>query len=237
MVTKYVTYCRVSTKEQGDSRLGLEAQKRINQAYIDSVQGQLVKEYTEVVSARYLNKIYTVTLENLLSKRPALYDAIEYCRKNDATLVVKDLSRLGRSQLLISYLIQRGVKFLCAESPTDSPFILQIKAALFEEEAKRISIRTKEALASLKARGVKLGKPENLKRKEFGAKARRTQARQEYKALIKFTLRLSSEGHPLRAIAHELTEAGFVTKHGKAFHATTVKRIIERENEKELKAS
>ena len=50
---KYVVYYRVSTKKQGESGLGLEAQKAYVNHFIDS--DQIVKTFTEVASAKYMD--------------------------------------------------------------------------------------------------------------------------------------------------------------------------------------
>ena len=57
---------------------------------------------------------------------------------------------------------QKNVPFTCADAPDDEPFILHVKAAFAEEEARKIIARTKAALAVAKARGKKLGTPANL---------------------------------------------------------------------------
>ena len=45
---QYIAYYRVSTRKQGDSGLGLEAQKRMVDGYVSN--GVLVHEYTELES-------------------------------------------------------------------------------------------------------------------------------------------------------------------------------------------
>lgn len=235
---KYVSYIRVSTEKQGDSKLGVEAQRRINSNYINSVNGQCVKESIEVETGTNKFRISiknNLNLETLLKKRPILRELIEFCQKEKATLVVKDLSRLGRNQLLISYLMQAGINFVCADSPNDAAFILQIKAALAEEEARLISKRTIEALQSKKARGVKLGtpNPENLViGRQIQAKKRIQEAKSFYQNQAKRILKLRSKGFSYKEIAKQLNDFGLKTREGKDFQAMTVKRIIDREKVK-----
>ncbi len=228
----YVIYNRVSTKEQGDSRLGLEAQERINLSYINSFNGRVIHTFTEITTGTHKAKIKNdFNLNLLLKKRPKLLEAIEYCLSNNATLIVKDLSRLGRSQLLISYLIQRGLNFICSDSPNDSPFILQIKAALYEEEARKISERTKQALESLKARGIKLGHLPTLRWYKGGqatAKIRKEESKENYSHLSQYISNLRNQGLSFASVAEELNINGFQTTTGKTFKPMTIKRILER---------
>ena len=45
---KYVVYYRVSTKQQGQSGLGLDAQKAAAEAYVREHGGEIIGEYREV---------------------------------------------------------------------------------------------------------------------------------------------------------------------------------------------
>jgi DNA invertase Pin-like site-specific DNA recombinase len=228
----YVSYVRVSTDKQGDSKLGIEAQQRINRNYIQAVSGNLIKEAIEIETGTNKSRISIkggLSLETLLRQRPVLRELIEFCQKEKATLVVKDLSRLGRNQLLISYLMQAGINFICADSPNDSPFILQIKAAVFEEEARMISKRTIEALQSKKAKGQKLGNEKVLDGHRWKqAKNKKQQAHSFYTPILKRVLRMRQEGQSLKQIALELNADGLRTRQGKEFHIMTVKRILDR---------
>jgi DNA invertase Pin-like site-specific DNA recombinase len=53
--------------------------------------------------------------------------------------------------------MESKVDFVAVDQPTQQPFMLHLQAAFAEEEARRISQRTKEALAAAKRRGVKVG--------------------------------------------------------------------------------
>lgn len=229
---KFVSYIRVSTDKQGDSRLGIEAQQRINKSYIQSVQGELIKEEIEIETGTNKTRISikdNINLEMLLKKRPVLKDLIEFCQKEKATLVVKDLSRLGRNQLLISYLMQAGINFICADSPSDSPFILQIRTAVYEEEARLISRRTIEALQSKKSRGEKLGNIQSLNQHR-GKQAfiKKQESINYYRHLHKRIFRLREQKFSMQKIAEEFNLDGLRTKQGKLFNSKTIHRIIKR---------
>ena len=68
------------------------------------------------------------------------------------------LDRLARSVHFISGLMEAGIDFIAADMPNADRFMLHVYAAMAEEEGRRISERTKVALAAAKERGVELGK-------------------------------------------------------------------------------
>lgn len=140
----YVCYYRVSTSRQGESGLGLDAQRNAVQRYIANNPGVVLEEFTEVESGRAVN-------------RPELNAALKLCRQKKAVLLIAKLDRLARNVHLLSGLIETGVAFVAVDQPTKDRFMLHIQSAFAEEEARRISVRTKEALAAAKRRGVVIG--------------------------------------------------------------------------------
>ena len=84
---KFVAYYRVSTKKQGQSGLGLEAQKAAVTDYLNGGRWRLVAHFTEVESGKR-------------SDRPELAKALAMCRLRGATLVVAKLDRLARNVVL-----------------------------------------------------------------------------------------------------------------------------------------
>ena len=49
---KFVAYYRVSTTKQGESRLGLDAQRKAVEDYLNGGNWQLVDEFTEIESGK-----------------------------------------------------------------------------------------------------------------------------------------------------------------------------------------
>ena len=70
---QFIAYYRVSTKRQGASGLGLEAQKKSVDDWLNGGRWDLVAEYTEVESGTKSDK-----------QRPQLLAALEHCRKAKA---------------------------------------------------------------------------------------------------------------------------------------------------------
>ncbi len=155
---RYVAYYRVSTQRQGMSGLGLEAQRAAVKAFLQVGRpGELVADFTEVESGRKTD-----------SQRPELAKAIEACRIYRARLVVAKLDRLARNAFFLHQLKASGIEFVCCDMPDANHLTISILAAVAEDEARRISDRTKAALAVRKARGLPLGNGLNLKRQVEG---------------------------------------------------------------------
>lgn len=140
----FVSYLRVSTKEQGRSGLGLEAQRAAVAAYLNGGCWKLVAEYVEIESGRKAD-------------RPQLAAALAHCRATGARLVVAKIDRLARNVHFLSGLMESGADFVAADMPSINRLTAHIYAAVAEDEARRISERTRDALAAAKARGTKLG--------------------------------------------------------------------------------
>lgn len=142
---RFVTYLRVSTQRQNVSGLGLEAQLDAVTRYVTLTGGEVLGSFTEAESGKKA------------SNRPQLLAALEQCRKARATLLIAKLDRLARNVHFISGLLESGVDFVAADAPSKDRFMMHVQAAFAEEEARRISVRTREALAAAKRRGVDIG--------------------------------------------------------------------------------
>lgn len=157
MQGKFVAYYRVSTNKQGASGLGLDAQREAVRQYLNGGSWELLGEFTEVETGKGADA---------LDKRPQLRAALDQCRKSKAKLLIAKLDRLARNVHFVSGLMESKVKFIAIDLPEASDLTIHIMAAFAEHEAKRISERTKAALAAAKARGTRLGVAgaQNLKR-------------------------------------------------------------------------
>src|SRR6056297_3590347 len=147
----FVAYYRVSTQDQGKSGNGLEAQRRDIDLFLSAYACQgasVIAEYTDVASGKHDDP----------RRRPGLSEALAHCRKTGATLLVSKLDRLSRKVLHIAQLLDdKTVKFKVVSMPHADAFQLHIYASLAEQEREFISLRTKAALASVKAKGKALG--------------------------------------------------------------------------------
>jgi DNA invertase Pin-like site-specific DNA recombinase len=137
-----IAYYRVSTTKQGESGLGLEAQK----AAVRQTFGEPVFAYTEIESGKNDN-------------RPELAAAIEHAKEINGTLVIAKLDRLSRRLSFITKLMDSGVKFRCADMPSVDNFTIHILGAVAQRERELISQRTRAALKVKKEQGIELGNP------------------------------------------------------------------------------
>jgi DNA invertase Pin-like site-specific DNA recombinase len=229
MQSKIIAYLRVSTKKQGASGLGLEGQRAAVEAYGRQTGAQIIAEYVEVESGK-------------LADRPELAKALAHVRRNKAVLIVAKLDRLARNVAFTSAIMRAGVDFICCDNPNANKLTIHILAAVAEDEAERISARTKAALAVARRKGIKLGsaRPGHWKGREDrrlvgarnGAKASgavSTKAATEaYQDLRPTVAELRERGLSLRAIAKELNEQGHTTRRGRVWNPVQVARLVDR---------
>jgi DNA invertase Pin-like site-specific DNA recombinase len=188
-----VAYRRVSTDAQGKSGLGLADQDARIREFCAARGLSLGAEFTEVESGKN-------------DARPQLAKALRAVKKTGGILVVATLSRLGRRVSFVSGLMERGTPFACADAPDDEPFILHVKASFAEEERRKISTRTKAALAEAKKRGTILGNPKNLthEARVKGAAVNRERAAADRATILPQVRALRAQGLGVRAIAEQV---------------------------------
>ncbi len=227
MQAKFVAYRRVSTQEQGRSGLGLEAQSAAVAKHVASVGGVLIASYVEVETGKRCD-------------RPELAKALAHAKRSKAIFVVAKLDRLSRNAAFLCALLDSGVDVVACDNPSVNRLTLQILAVLAEDEARRISERTKAALAALKARGGKLGsaRPGHWKGKEDarlkGLEKARSVSRRvvqdrkqaAYADLVPSVKEWRDGGLTLQAIADKLNGAGHTTRRGSSWRPAQVQRLL-----------
>jgi len=217
---KFVSYLRVSTKRQGASGLGLEAQRAAVETFLNGGRWKLVAEHVEVESGKHDHN------------RPALHKALEACKVYGATLVIAKLDRLSRDAHFLLGLQKAGVRFVAADMPETDEMVVGIMAVVAQAERKMISTRTKAALAAAKARGKRLGNPANLRNQAAGRtrsqEVRMAAAGERAKDLLPIIRHVQDLGAAsLRAIADGLNERSIPTARGGRWSAVQVKRVLE----------
>ena len=230
---KYIAYYRVSTQEQGNSGLGLNAQQSSVRAFAKA-SGELVGEYVEVESGTH-------------NSRKELDAAIDACVALGAVLVVKNLSRISRGGYKVMGKLQDlGVTFIESTSPYDNQLIKEFKFSLAKEEREKISERTSSALQEIKKKITKgqlhiskagnivrsLGCPDNLSamsRERASISIRAKAANDENnKRATSLIVALRASGLSFYAITKQLNDTGFKTSRGNNFSEMQSKRLYVR---------
>ena len=226
IIRRYIAYYRVSTKRQGVSGLGLDAQQVDVARLITERGGSVVASYTEIETGKNPD-------------RPELAKAIAHAKLSNAVLVVAKLDRLARNVAFTSALMDSGVEFVACDCKDANRFTLHILAAVAEEECRKIGERTTKALAAAKARGAKLGSArvgawegrEHLRgtkaATERSAVVRRRETDKRYAHLIP-TLKELRVTKTLAQIAGWLNDNGHCTRTGKPYSEIAVWRLFQR---------
>ena len=216
----YIAYLRQSTMKQQLSGLGVEAQREIIHNHVKNKP--ILAEYIETESGKK-------------SDRPQLLTALAMCRKTNSVLIVAKLDRLSRNVAFTSKLLESDVEIVFCDFPQANRLILHIISSIAEYEAGLISQRTKQSLQAKKARGIQLGKVENLmcKHQEAIANSSKTNKAKadnnpNNMRAIALLRSLSTQGKSLSEMADLLNEQGFVTSKGCQFQITQVKRLLVR---------
>lgn len=226
---RLLAYYRVSTKRQGDSGLGLDGQRAEVERYAASTGATIEAAFTEVESGK-------------VADRPELAKCLAHARRSKATVVIAKWDRLARNLAFLSALMESGVEFVATDNPNANRLTVHILAAVAEDEARRISDRTRSALAAAKRRGVLLGsaRPEHWTGREDArlaglAKGREVARRVVHEKALAAVADLMPEitrrreaGESLAAIADALNAAGQVTPRGAGWTAMQVKRALDR---------
>jgi len=211
----YIAYVRTST---GRQLLGLEEQQlRINQ-FIQSTGDNLIEIVIEQESGKNNNRVKLEYATNL-------------CIKHGHTLLFTKLDRLSREVEFLFTLRNKGVKLRCIELPELNTLTLGIFGSVAQWERELISNRTKNGLAALKARGVKLGTPTNLtvdaRKKGVKSIVKKRIENENWKVAKMFIEHFQMKNGYLNytKISNELNIIGYKTRNGKLFNPSTVRRL------------
>lgn len=217
-----VAYYRVSTARQGKSGLGIEAQRAALQRFATDEGFEIVSEHVEIETGKG---------HDALDRRPVLAAALADARRHKCAVAVAKLDRLSRDVAFVAGLMVQEVPFVVAELGTNAdPFTLHLYAALAQKERAMIGARTRDALASAKGRGVKLGNPRLSAARETAAIATR-QAADSFAAKVLPIIRdIERSGvTSRRGIAQALDARRVPTARGGTWSAVQVGAILGRE--------
>lgn len=205
-----VGYVRVSTDDQADSGLGLQAQRTHIEAECQRREWALVRTFEDAgASGRTLN-------------RPGVAAALGAVGSGEASvLVVAKLDRLSRSLLDFAGLMDRarhqGWNLVALDLGIDlstpaGEFLASVMASAAQWERRIIGQRTREALAAKRESGIRLGRPVSLSE------------RVEDRIILERTT-----GASLQTIADGLNADGVPTAQGgQRWYPSTVQAVVRR---------
>lgn len=229
-----ILYCRVSTREQADSGISLDAQRAKLEAYADLYELNVVEVIEDAgESAKSL-------------KRPGLQRALTMLSKGEADgLAVVKLDRLTRSvgdwqSLIDDHFGDRSQLFSVADSidtrTASGRMVLNILLSVAQWEREAVGERTREALRHKIECGERVGKIRyGFDLALDGKMLVRNESEQE---AIGWMQELRADGFTLRQIAAALTDRGTATKEGRAeWTHTAVRGILKRVAQEKPQAS
>lgn len=207
-----VAYRRLSKERKGKPAFGLDAQAAAIAAFCAAEGYEIAEDFAEIETGKGYDA---------LERRPQLDAALKAAAKLKAPVIIAKLDRLSRDVAFIAGLMSQRVPFIVTELGANvDPFMLHIYAAVAEKERRMIGQRTKDALASAKARGVKLGCPAYvLKEKSDTAQAYAETLRE----IVWPYRHLSS-----RRLARLLNLKGIKTSQGYAWKSESTRRLVQR---------
>ena len=219
---EFVAYRRVSTSERGRPGLGLEAQAAAILRFVQSRGGVLLQDFVEAETGKG---------SQTLDGRPKLREAMAAAKERRATLVVSRLDRLSRNVRFISGVLESGVDFAAAETPSADASMLQIYAAVAEHERAGIAGRISAALQAKKQAALAAGRPNPLGKSASlqPHNAHRKETAQAFAERLATTLQaFRAAGMTQRAMVDELNRQGIPTARGGSWSLMQLQRILGR---------
>jgi DNA invertase Pin-like site-specific DNA recombinase len=220
-----IGYIRVSSDEQADSGLGLEAQRQRLTAYCD-LKGLRLTEVFEDPG---------VSGGKPLASRPAGRQLLATAKKSTAIVVVAKLDRLFRSVAdaasVIADFDKKGIPLVAIAEGFDAtnPYgraMAQMASVFAELERAMIRERTRSAMSVKRSRGERISGHAPFGW-DFGSGGRLVANASEQR-IIAHIRHLRAKGMSYRGIATRLDHAGILPKRGRRWQHTTVKSILQR---------
>ncbi|HMF13108.1 MAG TPA: recombinase family protein [Gemmataceae bacterium] len=218
-------YIRVSSEEQADSGLGLEAQR------------QRIATYCAMKGLR-LAEVFAdpgISGGKPLASRPAGSQLLAVALKNNTPVIVAKLDRLFRSVAdaanVIADFEKKGIQLVAIAESFDmcSPYgraMAQMASVFAELERAMIRERTLSAMKVKRSRGERISGHAPCGW-DFGSDGRLVENSREQKGIARMR-ELYADGSSYRGIATLLEAEGILPKRGKRWAHTTVKSILTR---------
>jgi site-specific DNA recombinase len=234
-------YLRVSTDEQADSGLGIEAQKTRCSAMV------IVRDYEAYGVRFYVDAGVSGTKDPL--KRKACAEMLQQIEEGKVkAVIVSSLDRLARKIMFTLTLTESfskaGVAFISCKEQLDTStpqgmFVLHMFAALSELERGMISQRTIDALSEKgKIDGEKGGRMPygyqrvfTLNEKTGEYKATGVSIHPEQEKIVQLIFQLRRQKKSMDAIATHLNQKSLISPRGGKWYASGVREILLNRND------
>lgn len=217
-----VIYCRVSTRDQGENGVGLEAQETKCREHAARLGLPVLGVHVDVQTGK-----------DGVEDRPGLQQAIAAIQQAPGSvLVAYSVSRVARRQRVLWHVLDDrdglGIPLSSATEPFDTATpmgraMLGMLAVWSTLEADMCAERTRDALAALKARGVKLGGLAMTERRDGRLRVHDASKADIIRAVQALNANLKL---PLRSLALELQARGIKSTTGKAWHPRTLRKAL-----------
>lgn len=211
--------CRVSTRSQGESKLGLQGQRVEIERWAELHGHNIITIMDEVASGGWP-----------IRERPVMSAALAMAKKMNAKVVVTRTDRASRNLQIIDKLLHQQKIVVAIDLGSDpDEFIGTVFAGLAVKERKMIGIRTKAGLAAAKARGVVLGNRTNLAEAQaLGRESQKVRAEVFANSMKTSMLAYKKSGMTLQEIANELNANERMTFRGKMWKVSSVHEMMQR---------
>ena len=220
---KIIGYIRVSTDQQAESGLGLEAQRKAIEAYSKKLGQPITEFYSDEGICGALS----------LDKRPGILNAISALGKDDIIVVAKR-DRLGRDPLVVamieSAIARKGARIASAAgegTDNDDPASILMRRmidAFAEYELLIIKARTKAALRVKKEKGQRVGHiPFGYQLAQDGIHLENHEQEQH---ILKQINKLRKKGYSIRQTAFKLNEKQLLNRGKSQWNHASIFRVI-----------
>lgn len=218
---RLIGYLRVSTEDQANSGLGLEAQRARVVAYAELYGHTITAWYVDAgASAKTLARPHLQAALGAL--RAGHADGVCVAKLDRLTRSVRDLGELLDGPLKSAALVSVGEQIDTATAA--GRMVLNILASVAQWEREAIGERTRAALSAKKTRGERVGAVRYGYR--LADDGRTELADEGEQAVIHEVRRLRGAGLTLRAIALELERAGYRARNGGCFAVSSLSRLV-----------
>jgi site-specific DNA recombinase len=221
-----IGYVRVSSEEQAESGLGLEAQRQRIVAFCEMKGLRLAEVYEDA----------GVSGGKPLSSRPAGARLLNAARRGKVVVIVAKLDRMFRSvadaAIVIADFDKKGIELVAIAEGFDmtNPYgraMAQMASVFAELERAMIRERTRSAMDVKRWRGERISGHAPFGW-DFGPDDRLVENAREQTVIARMR-RFREEGLSYRGIATRLDDEGILPKRGRRWIHTTVKSILTRD--------